>query len=313
MSGKGMTVVVTQRETYKVSVASLDSLLASLRGSFELIYVDGGAPAAIRDALRERVEGIGGVYLRVEHPVAPNAAKNMAIPRVSSEHVLFVDNDVFFEKGWTVPLVEAFDRSGAIAAGPLYLERLGGQQRVHMTGGVARIVGQGNRRRLVVRHEHRKGEGIPDLGEPFETEHLEMHALMIRGSVLRDLRVFDPSLWNVPENVDTCLTLREVGGALIMVPESRVEILLPEKIAEEDRAFYLERWSQVRLEEGIRHFRKKWNLSGRQPVLSSQARWVVAHRIAAYENSIHRWLGLPSDSILNRRLLAPIEHRLLGR
>jgi glycosyltransferase involved in cell wall biosynthesis len=64
--------------------------------------------------------------------------------------------------------------------------------------------------------------------------------------------------------------------------------------------------------QSFTRFREKWGLSGFQPVLDSQRRWAVAHRMVSHEDALHRRLGIPSDSILNRRVLAPLERAMRG-
>jgi len=140
-----------------------------------------------------------------------------------------------------------------------------------------------------------------------------MHGFLLRTSILAQVQPFDPLVPTIPENADFCLLMREVGQEIWIEPNASVTVLLPEFLDDMDRAFHTQRWSDDWIRAGFQHFTRKWRLSGPQPVLESQRRWAVAHRVVAYDNSLHRRLGIKSDSILNRRLLAPLEQALWGR
>jgi len=88
--------------------------------------------------------------------------------------------------------------------------------------------------------------------------------------------------------------------------------MLPTEVPEPDRGFYRLRWSDAWIDCGCTRFSEKWNLAGSQPVLDSQRRWAVAHRMVSRDGALHRRVGVPSDSILNRRILAPFERAVRG-
>jgi glycosyltransferase involved in cell wall biosynthesis len=307
-----VTVVVTQREGFHFTRESLYSLLDSLGRAFPVIYVDGASPPECRDFLAARSPG-QLLHIREERFLSPNEAKNLAIPHIRTEFAAFVDNDVLFQSGWLDLLLETAIDKNAASVAPFYRERIGISEKIHMAGGEARIVEIRDRRLLVVTHDERKSRGEVARLAPFATSHIEMHALLVRTDFLRRRpELFDSAIPSIPENVDFCLGLLDMGGAIWMDPRAVVTVILPTKIPAADRPFYLFRWSQESQLRGLSHFRKKWKLAGIQPVLNSQLRWSVAHRVVGRSFSLHRLLGVPSDSILNRRILAPLEHRLLG-
>ena len=306
------TIVITQREGFYFTRASLESLLGSLTEPVPIIYVDGGSPADCREFLASRSRSHLR-HIRIENFLFPNEAKQLALPHIDTEFAAFVDNDVLFEPGWLDRLLETAVEKNAAATAPFYRERIGSAEKIHMAGGEARIDETGGRRQLVVTHDQRKSRGTLDRHAPFPTGHIEMHALLVRRDFLhRRPDLFDPAIPSIPENVDFCLGIQALGGTIWMNPRAVVTVIIPETISESDRSFYLQRWSQDWQLCGLARFRQKWNLPGHQPVLDSQLRWAVAHRVVARQFSLHRLLGLPSDSIPNRRLFAPLEHWLLG-
>jgi hypothetical protein len=306
------TIVVTQREGFHLARESLQSLLQSVGESIPIICVDGGSPPECRDFLASQ-QGPRFLHIRTDRFLSPNEAKQLVLPHIHTPFAAFVDNDVLFQPGWLDLLLETAAEKNAAATAPFYRERIGSSEKIHMTGGQARIDESTDRRLLIVTHDQRKSRGELHRDAPFPTSHIEMHALLVRMEFLqRRPDLFDRSIPSIPENVDFCLGIQAMGGSIWMDPRAVVTVVLPEKIPEADRAFYLARWSQEWQLRGLARFREKWNLHGRQPELESQLRWAVAHRVVARRFSLHRLLGIPSDSILNRRLLAPIEHRLLG-
>ncbi len=309
---KRVTVVITQRESFSRSIESLSSVLAHSTVPYDLIYVDGGSPPSIQRQLRQVAEGHGMHLIRREHFLSPNEARRLACPHLSGEYAAFLDNDVLVSPGWLEALLGCAEETNAAVVAPLYLERVGSEERLHMFGGVCRIVESSRGRRLVVTHTQRQAHLRGSPGRR-RTEHVEMHGLLIRSSCLGTTDPFDPQIPSIPENTDFCLRILAGGGTMWIEPQARLTVLLPESIEEMDRAFYLTRWSDAWTERGMTRFCAKWGLAAAQPELDSQRRWAVAHRVVAYADALHHRLGIASDSILNRRLLAPLERRFRHR
>lgn len=309
---KRVTVVITQRESFSRSIESLSSVLGHSTVPYDLVYIDGGSPEPVQAQLRQYSEQHGFHLIRREHFLGPNEAKQLAYPHITGEYAAFLDNDVLVSPGWLEALLGCAEATNATVVAPLYLERIGAIERLHMLGGACRVVEAARGKRLVVTHSDRKAI-LTENPDRRRTEHVEMHGLLIRTSCLRSMDPFDPEIPSIPENVDFSLQILGRGGTMYIEPRARLTILLPESVDAMDRALYLTRWSDDWTERGMAHFCRKWQLAPRQPVLDSQRRWAVAHRVVAYPDSLHRRLGIASDSILNRRLLAPLEHRFLRR
>ncbi len=312
MSDVSTSIIITQREGFSRSIESLDSVLRASRCPQQIIYVDGGSPPAVQAALIAQSRRHGFRLLREDRFLSPNEAKLIGARHATGCHVAFLDNDVLVGDGWLERLVACAEETGAGVVAPLYLERLGGEERLHMLGGRCRILESNGRRTLEETHEDRKGE-VPAAAIRSRTEHVEMHGFVIQSALLRQLDLFDPGIPTIPENADFCLQVAAAGHTLWIEPAAIVTVLLPEVLDPMDRGFFLERWSDAWIDRGFARFRSKWRLDGPQSVLESQRRWAVAHRMVAYDDALHRRLGVKSDSILNRRLLAPVERFFLGR
>ena len=252
-------------------------------------------------------EKYGFTLVREERILSPNEAKGMAIPFIQTEFSVFIDNDVLVVGDCLGALLRCAEETGAGAVAPMYLERMGPVEKLHMLGGVCRIDQKGDHRRLVVSHDQRKGKLPAEALPRMRTEHIEMHALLVRSRLLGEYTLFDPGIRTIPENIDVCLTLLSAGEQIWMEPNARVVVLLPESVNQRYTSFFTTRWSDDWIDRSYEHFSRKWQLTGPQPVLKSQRRWAVAHRAIAYPNALHRRLGVKSDSNLNRYLLAPLE------
>lgn len=305
------SIVITQREGFSRSRESLLSVLANTPQPYELIYVDGGSPPPVRDEIRRLSEERGFRLIRYERHLSPNEAREAALSHVSGEYTAFLDNDVLVGPGWLEALLTCAAQTGAGVVAPLYLELLDGVERLHMFGGHCRIVESGGDRLLEITHDGRKGQARRDLTR-IQTEHIEMHGFVIRTALLSALRVFDPAIPTIPENADFCLTVLRAGESIWIEPRSSVTVILPTSVPEPDREFYRLRWSDAWIDSGFARFSEKWALSGPQPVLESQRRWAVAHRMVSRDGALHHRVGIPSDSILNRRIFAPFERAVRG-
>jgi glycosyltransferase involved in cell wall biosynthesis len=312
MNDSSPCIIITQREGFSRSIESLKSVLGTIRSAHRLIYVDGGSPPAVHAELAALSRQHGFRLLREDRFLSPNEAKVLGASHATGRYVAFLENDILVEEGWLERLVECIEETGAGVVAPLYLERLGVEERLHMFGGRCRITDSNGKRVLDVTHEDRKGN-VPVSAARSRTEHIEMHGFLLQASLLHHLELFDPAIPTIPENADFCLQVAAAGRTLWIEPASRVTVLLPEDLDPMDREFFRRRWSDDWIEQGFARFRSKWRLEGHQPVLESQRRWAVAHRMVAFDDALHRRLGVKSDSIVNRRLLAPVERRLLGR
>lgn len=168
-------IIVTQRETYQGSVASLRSLLEDTPAPYDIVIVDAGSPAPVRDALRSQVGLESGIQLlRVEHPLAPNQTKRLAMRPIRQRHVVFVDNDVEFSPGWLQALRTCSDQTNAAVLALLDCERLGDNPaRIPMLGGRCQIVETRHGRQLVETHDLRQ-RPLPGRQIRRLTDHVEM-------------------------------------------------------------------------------------------------------------------------------------------
>lgn len=106
MSGPIVTVAVVPREGFSFTPRTLDDVYAKTNVPFRLICIDGGAPRATARALRQRAETYGFELVRVNRYLTPNEGRNLALQRVRTKYVAFLDNDALVTPAWLRALVE---------------------------------------------------------------------------------------------------------------------------------------------------------------------------------------------------------------
>jgi GT2 family glycosyltransferase len=305
-----VTIIVTQRERFSYSERSLEDIFQNTPLPFSLVYVDGGSPSRIRHYLERAAKEKSFKLIRREHYLSPNQARNLGSDGVSTDYLVFIDNDVIVRPGWLEKLLVCAEETGASIVSPVYCIGDPAQQEVHMAGGDARIVEEGGRR--VFREQHRfSGKRLPELKPDFqrsETELAEFHCMLVRTSVLKRFGPFDEALLCSREHIDFCLLVREAGGRVFVEPESVVSYVPPPPFALSDIPFYLLRWSDEWGFATMRHFHGKWRLDNPDEELIE--RWIRKHRRVLFEGmqeTSTRLLGWRLGNLLCNAVAATVE------
>ncbi len=268
---------MTQRETFCHTEASIDSLYATTRAPFDLVYVDGGSPPAVRKRIEAAAQRRGFRVLRCERFLSPNEARNLALAASTGEFVVFVDNDLIFGDGWLERLVECADETGAEIVGSAHLHRTadvqenpcGRRQRAH----------HGGRRRAALSRDiplpHRQLADVADLLVRQPLEMVELHCMLVRRTVFDRAGLFDERLLAAHEHADLCMLVRAAGGTVMFEPASIANQLLP-AIYPFDRdslPFFRWRWSRANCRATAEHFRAKWNLASGDTQVAATENW----------------------------------------
>ena len=275
-----VTVVVTPRERFSESQASLESLYRNTSPPFELIYVDGHSPPHIRRYLRRQAREKGFRLVHLPHFLTDPQLRNLGFREVDTPYVVFLENDVIVRPGWLEALLSCADETGAPVVGPLYLENLAGREIVHMAGGLARVEEATGTRRCIERHQfpgHRPADVAHELRrEP--TELIEFHCVLMRTDVLRELGGLDEGVKNTAEHVDFCLAARRAGHPIYFEPASVVVYVQPPPFAWYDLPFFCTRWSDAWSRQTVEYFGRKWRLDPDDPFLRAKYQWTTTRR-----------------------------------
>jgi len=258
-----VTIVVTPRERFGLSRASLESIYANTVVDFELVYVDGNSPARIADYLRTAANQHSFELLYSPDYLSPNRARNLGMARVKTPFVVFVDNDLIVAEGWLARLLDCAKDTGAAVVGPLYMEGDPEQHIVHMAGGDYAFDGDVGRRSFSTVHRL-QGERLTDVGVELVREpvdFVEFHCMLARTDFVRSLGGFDEGLLSTREHLDVCLAAAEVDEKVYFEPSSRVTYLTPPPIDRSDLSFFLRRWSEQWNEASLEHFCAKHGIA----------------------------------------------------
>lgn len=258
-----VTIVVTPRERFGLSRASLESIYANTTVSFRLVYVDGNAPRRVADYLKQAADDLGFDLVTTTEYISPNRARNLGMERVSTPYVAFVDNDLIVTEGWLDRLLVCAKETGAPVVGPLYFEGDPGKRVVHMAGGDYELNGDHGKRSFSTVHRF-QGERLETVDDKIVREpvdFVEFHCMLVESDVLRNLGGLDEKLLSTREHLDLCLLVAEAGHQVYLEPDSRVTYLTPPPVDLGDVPFFLRRWSEAWNRASLEHFCTKHGIA----------------------------------------------------
>lgn len=265
-SRPSITIVVVPRERFSYSQQSLESIYQCTQMPFELVYVDGGSPPSVCNYLRQAAIEKGFTLVRTEQFLAPNQARNLGLSQVSTDYVLFIDNDVHVAHSWLENLWQCAQATNAAVVCPLTCIGKPLHQKIHLAGGEARIFtelkGDKVRRRVHEKHYfvNRALADVQDQLKRRACEFAEFHCMLVKRSVFDKIGPLDEKLLNTREHIDFCLQINQAGGQIYCEPSSVVSYVPDILYRWSDLAFFMLRWSDAWEIKSLKHFRKKWNL-----------------------------------------------------
>lgn len=309
-----VTIVVVPRDHFSHAEPALESILRDTHVPYELTYVDHSAPPDVARYLQRTCAERGFRRIPVDRPLAPNEARNVAIPTLTTPFVVFVDNDVIVSPGWLEPLLETARASGAWLVGPTYLIDGAGPLRVHLTGGAIRFREEQGRRRFEEEHFRMDEplESIAGLRRPETTELIEFHCMLARTEVFRRVGLLDEALLTHGEHLDLCLAVRERGGTIVHEPRSRVTVEFPDALRPEEVPYYLLRWDAEWNRASIDHFAEKWGIAADDPYREHLRSFLDATRRRMLRSVRWPW-GRLSELLVHRPGVGPLVEPLVAR
>lgn len=307
-----LTVCIVPRERYSLAVRSLDSVLAATPAAVPIVYLDGASPPAIASALRERCEARGAHYLPAGQHLSPSEARSRALAAVTTPFLIFIDNDVFPQAGWTDALLACAEETGAWAVSPLVLEGSAALPLVHMAGGD--LTESERNGSPTIQQRHRLMRRLPmSIRSSLRREpcgFFEYHGVLLRRYCFERGCTLYTGLSAVHEHIDLALQIRRAGGEVYFEPGAVIRYDNATRFSDDDRAFFELRWSEPWTRDSIEHFRAKWHFADDDPGLAALARWAARHR-ELFRQSHRPWLrrALP---LIARREGRFLLQRLLG-
>jgi glycosyltransferase involved in cell wall biosynthesis len=274
------TIAFVFRERLSPTVSCLQHLLDTTTvGSYELICVDTGVPKCIAESLRQLAARHGFTLIRSEHYLSPNQSRNLALQRVRTRYVVFVDNDVAVGQDWLNALVRCAEETGAWLVAPLYLESHKGELRIHMFGGKIQVRDEEGRPAYIEKHDLQ--HVLPDRNSLLvrqTTELIEFHTLLMNMDAYRALGPLDEKLLNIAEHSDLCLAVRNAGKQIYLEPSSVITYLIPDRLEVIDREYFALRWSESWTEATLTRLAEKYSIPLEERGLREYGIWVRFHR-----------------------------------
>ena len=310
--GPAVTILVVPREQFSVAGRALEALYERSRHPFALIYVDGGSPRAVRREIEASARRRGFTLIRTNGYLTPNQARNLALARVKSRYVVFLDNDVMITPNAIEALVRCAEETGAAVVGPVTCIGEPECEIVHSAGGLAHIDERQGRRRLVHENhlDHARLEDVRPALRRMSTELVEFHCVLVRTEILARIGPLDEEILNDPHHVDFCMMVREAGGSIYLEPAAVVTQIAPPPVQWSDLPFFLQRWNEPATRRSLRHFTRKWRLPQDDPSIQALAQWLVDRRQLAFRGlhgAVNRVFGWKIGNRLERACLVPLE------
>ncbi|MEC4886413.1 MAG: glycosyltransferase [Scytonema sp. PMC 1070.18] len=262
-----VTIVVAPRERFSYTQQSLESIYEHTEYPFELIYVDGGSPSHIKNYLADKAKEKQFQLIRTENYLSPNSARNIGLRQVTSEYVVFIDNDVVVTSGWLKALVQCAEETKATIVSPLICQGTPVHEEVHCAGGESgvkvEIKGETTRRKIIEKI-YKQGRKVADVLPQLqrqETGLAEFHCMMVRTEIFQKIGLLDEALLNTKEHVDLCMLVAEAGGTVYIEPTSIVTYVPGPPLVWTDIHYYMLRWSDAWELASLKRLRDKWNLT----------------------------------------------------
>lgn len=287
-----VTVVVTPRERFSQLPDSLESLFATIPNSVRVIVNDGGAPEAIREKIREIKAHRPFEHVEPPHFIMPAEARNAALAQVTTEYVVYADNDVRYDDGWLEALVGKADETGAGAVCPVSVIGPLPNRPIHHAGSAIDVyVDEDGYHRL--RSEHRL-EWVPLKeaqennwnGISLENEEFEYHCTLIRTRVMRAVGGHDERQSHY-DHLNDSLQIKALGHSIYLAPDAVIEYQGLRKFKDYDWAYFMWRWSLQNSTDSAKQITEAWGVWKHQP--GGELDFVHIHRTRAVRTVVAKW------------------------
>jgi GT2 family glycosyltransferase len=328
-----VTIVVVPRERFQFAQESLESLYAATDFPFDLIYVDNGSPAKLRQYLTAQAQKKGFRIVRSAGPegvvpnhryLSPNAARNLGLQSVTSRYVVFVDNDVIFAPGWLDALVSCAQDTDATVVGSLVCQYRPLHQTIHCAGGqymtaddLERFVWSESPASepdgwTIYEKTYGQNRQVEDVRASLyrqPTGFVEFHAMLVQMDFFHQHGPLDEGFCCTKEYLDFALAVTRAGGSIYLEPASVVTFLThppAPRLRWIDLPHFSLRWSDAWERASLQHFQKKWNLADSRYFQKRYKKlgWRRWEELIKPRMDSLAWLGPQRARWLEKRLIA---------
>ena len=311
-----VTLLVCPRERFSHTEASLESIYRNTSYPFELVYVDGGSPKKVRTYLEAQARDRKFHLIRSDRYLSPNQARNLGLKAVTTDYVVFIDNDVEVAPNWLTHLINCAEETQASVVTPLTCIGKPLHQTIHLAGGEARLVLQAKgdtfERRVHEKH-YFVNRPVADLRDSLvrrQCEFAEFHCMVVRREIFDRVGELDEQLLSTREHIDFCMNVTNDGGTIYCEPASAVTYGPELQFTLSDLGFFLLRWSDEWERRSLKRFRKKWDLCKKDKYFKKRYKRLGHRRHSAFLRPLIRKLTFDNAFPWLERSLIPLERQL---
>tara|TARA_R110000803_G_scaffold135160_1_gene202130 strand:- start:29934 stop:30929 length:996 start_codon:yes stop_codon:yes gene_type:complete len=255
-----ITIVIAPRERYYGILECIDAVYDNTDEAFNLIIPDVGYPTDLIAKIVDKIANFPDAEIMdFGGMVIPMVLFKTIVPKVTSDVLVWVENDTIVYPNWLPPLLESID-AGASFVSPLILEKEGVDQgaeiRNHLYTSKILVVEYNGEDYLIESKEYRREllENIPN--EIRTTETFEWHAVAFK---TEDLRGIDFPTMVMRQQIDIPMQLRAQGKTMVVNPNSKVIFdNLCTRMTIKDMKYFFFVWAQKLNEASSRMFEKRW-------------------------------------------------------
>lgn len=341
MSEPKVTIIVVPRERFQFARESLESLYENTDFPFKLVYVDNNSPKKLRRYLKTQSKEKGFQLVESPYYLSPNAARNVGLRLVTTEYVVFIDNDVIFSPGWLKPLVDCSEETGATVVGSLVCQYKPVHEIVHCAGGeympskelekflrgepAVKQTRENKGKWRIKEKTPYQNQPLADVADKLKrqsTGFIEFHSMLVRREIFEKIGMLDEDFSCTKEYIDFAMSVNKAGGEIYLEPASVVTFLThppAPPLKWEDLPYFMLRWSDAWELKNLHHFREKWDLVENEYFIRRCTKKLGVRR---YEELVQplvkrfRFLPKPARKWLNKKLTAwekKFNHYLFNR
>jgi hypothetical protein len=244
-----VTIVMTVRENYSLTVQSIDSIIALTTVPYRFIFVNYKLPEPILQEVQQR----NTVEIFNSNSPYPSTSMKSVVPEINTAYTVFLDNNITVKPLWLENLIVCMELNNAGVVGPAYLWKT---DKIHMFGGDITV----KNRHFI--EKHYLIDQPADILKKLKTrrcDYAEYHCLMVRTDLLKQ-GALDDSLCIIHQHIDLSLMAKKMGYGTFVTPHSVVTYVNEAKIQDCEKELFSQRWDYNVAEKDIEYFCKKWNV-----------------------------------------------------